>query len=355
MIRVLLLLLACGLVLPGCGEEAPPVEPAPAKEAPEPPADGSEPDKTVEPGASAFRLDEEPDAVKHDLNLKVFKKGVPLPDPRDAIPAFMSPQFLAAENYEMRGKDQRVIVVRVGEAVHAYPIYILDLHELVNDTVGERPVLVSWCPLCGSAVVYGRKVGENVLTFGVSGYLYQSDVLMYDHQTESFWSQLQFEAVAGPMTGTKLDVLPSRMMTFAALKQRHPEASVLMGDPEMWKRGTYNRTPYPGYADSNRIWFPVRPKSKLLRVKAEVIGVVRPGGVRAYALKGLRNLERPLKDKLGNETLTITYDAEADDARVQNAAGRELFHVRLFWFAWFAFHPDTDVWRGAGQRIVSER
>ncbi len=194
-----------------------------------------------------------------------------------------------------------------------------------------------------------------MLTFGESGYLYQSDVLMYDHQTESFWSQLQLAAVAGPMTGTKLDVLPSRMMTFAALKDRHPDASVLRGEPEMWKRGAYKRSPYSGYADSNRIWFPVRPKSKLLRVKAEVIGVVRPGGTRAYALRGLRDLERPLKDKLGDELLTVSYDAEADDVRVKDSAGREVIHVRLFWFAWFAFHPDTDVWRGAGQRIVSER
>ena len=142
------------------------------------------------------------------------------------------------------------------------------------------------------------------------------------------------------------------MLRFDVLKKRHPGASVLMEDPEMWSRGSYKRSPYPGYTESERIWFPVGKKSKLLHPKAEVIGVVREGGLRAYAMAGLRQLAKPLTDTLGDETLTVTYDAEADEVRIRDAKGQEVIHYRLFWFAWYAFYKETDLWRGAGQRIV---
>ncbi len=321
-------LLVCALLLlAGCGESK-----APPAQAAAPPA-----------GVSAFRLAQEPDAVKHSIPLAFFRKGVQAPDPRDSIPALFDPVFVAAREARHVPDDARVIVVEVERDARAYPLAFLDRHELVNDRIGGVPVLVSWCPLCGSAVAYEREVDGQLLTFGVSGYLYRSDVLMYDHQTESFWSQLHQGAVAGPFTGAALTVIPSQVTSLEAFRRARPAGKVLRGAAGMLPPAAYRRSPYAGYADTPKIWFPVGPIRDELPVKAEVIGVVQGTQAWAVPLDALRAAGGERRVDLGGTTLTFAYDPAGDGVRVLDAEGSAVHHVRLFWFAWQAFHPKTRV------------
>ncbi len=162
--------------------------------------------------------------------------------PRDGIPSIDEPKFLSVLDSDyLRDGDQIFGFVEKGDA-RAYPLRILVWHEIVNDTVGGRPIAVTYCPLCGTCMVFDRRTDEGELTFGVSGLLFNNDVLMYDRQTESLWSQLKMEAVAGPQVGQKMRWLASEQMTWAAWKERYPDSKVL--SRESGYGGNYLSSPY---------------------------------------------------------------------------------------------------------------
>jgi hypothetical protein len=144
--------------------------------------------------------------------------------PKDAIPSIDDPEF--GEEYFGDSDDEMIVVERDGEA-RAYPVRILHYHEIVNDELGDEPVAVTWCPLCGSAVAYERTVGERVLTFGVSGKLADDDLVMYDRETESEWKQSLGECIAGELEGTTLRVHPASMVSRATFRERYPDGVVL--------------------------------------------------------------------------------------------------------------------------------
>jgi len=324
---LILLLLGIGSCLAGCGRE----EPAP------PPPGGPK-------GASAFRLAVAAHEVEHSIPLEFFRNGIGKPDPRDVIPALFDPQFAAARDVRYLPDEARVIVLEIERDARAYPLAFLDRHELVNDLVGGVPVLISWCPLCGSSVVYEREVEGQLLTFGVSGYLYRSDVLMYDHQTESFWSQLHQGAVAGPQTGTPLTVIPSRVTSLDAFRRERPAGKVLRGGTGMLPPAAYGRSPYAGYADSPRIWFPVGTLRDDLPPKAEVIGLAQGGDSCAFPLDVLaRAPEGVTRHVVGGKRFTLLHDAVGRSVSVRDDEGTPVAATRLFWFAWQAFHPRTRV------------
>ncbi|MFC4358799.1 DUF3179 domain-containing protein [Halobium salinum] len=163
--------------------------------------------------------------------------------PRDAIPSVDDPSFVT--DYDGRADDEVIVVDVVdaavaddtadaadgGEVARAYPVRYLHYHEIVNDRVGDVPVAVTWCPLCGSAVVYDRRVsgeGESrILEFGVSGKLADDDLVMYDRETESEWKQSLGRCIAGPLEGHELDVLPASLTTWGRFRETHPEGVVL--------------------------------------------------------------------------------------------------------------------------------
>ncbi|MCK5440086.1 MAG: DUF3179 domain-containing protein, partial [Gemmatimonadetes bacterium] len=150
--------------------------------------------------------------------------------PRDGIPALMSPAFeLAGEVEWLRPQDRLLALERDGEA-KAYPLRILNWHEIVNDDVGGEPIVVTYCPLCGTGMAFDPHVGDQRLDFGVSGLLYNSDVLMYDRQTESLWSQIEREAVTGTLRGERLELKPLIHTTWAHWREQHPNGLVLSRD-----------------------------------------------------------------------------------------------------------------------------
>jgi hypothetical protein len=126
--------------------------------------------------------------------------------PRDGIPAIDRPQFVSAARAGLRA-DDRILGLAFNGVTRAYPVRILNWHEVVNDRFGEVPVAITYCPLCGTGVAFDARLGERVLDFGVSGLLYNSDVLLYDRGTQSLWSQSMQLAVTGPLKGTRLQAL----------------------------------------------------------------------------------------------------------------------------------------------------
>ena len=196
--------------------------------------------------------------------------------------------------------------------------------------------------------MYDRTIKNKELTFGVSGLLHESNVLFYDHQTESLWSQLREESVTGEMTGTKLKAIPSVTTTWKAWREQHPDTLVLSTQTGFQR--DYSRSPYMAYAKSPHPMFPVKHKDARLDPKEKVLGVSLGEARKAYPLKLLREHKGPIEDRIGNKAVKILYDPEADSARVIDANSGELLpSVVAYWFAWATFHPDTPVYTATAQ------
>ncbi|MEQ1803314.1 MAG: DUF3179 domain-containing protein [Gammaproteobacteria bacterium] len=262
---------------------------------------------------------------------------------RDGIPALLNPDFVTARKATFLGADDRVIGLQLGGVAKAYPIRILNYHEIVNDRVGSTPVAVTFCPLCGTGVVFRADPGGQPRTFGVSGLLYNSNVLLYDHQSESLWSQLMYQAISGPARGARLTTLPAEHTTWGAWRQAHPDTLVL--EPPRTSGRNYDVDPYPGYATSARIWSPVSHQDKRYPSKAVIVGVLLGDTAKAYPFVELPTGIQRIDDVINDTPITLEYDHASTSARVLDASGDELPSVTAYWFAWFAFHPETLVYQ----------
>jgi hypothetical protein len=263
--------------------------------------------------------------------------------PRDGIPAIDRPVFVAASGARHLRDDDLVVSFSHGGETRAYPLRILVWHEIVNDTVGGRPVAVTYCPLCGTAMVFDRRTGQRTLTFGVSGLLYQSDVLMYDRQSDSLWSQLAMKSVTGPLAGTEITWLASEHLTFGAWRVKHPEGRVLSARTGFQR--DYSAWPYEDYEASDRTMFPVARHRADLSNKAWVVGLVSGGNALAFPLNRLPS-GQPVPAVGGESRVELTFDAASESVRVRDAdTGEAVPSVKAYWFAWQAFYPKTKVWR----------
>jgi hypothetical protein len=261
---------------------------------------------------------------------------------RDGIPALDRPRFLAASQADFLDGEDRVLgLVRNGEA-KAYPIPIMNWHEIVNDVVGGEQIAVTYCPLCGTGVAFSSSVDGRSLNFGVSGLLFNSDVLLYDRETESLWSQLLKKAVTGPLKGRALQALPLTHTTWRAWRREHPGTRVLSTDTG--HRRDYHRDPYGGYAQERGLYFPVSAQSRRYHPKELVLGMEIGGRFKAYPFAELsRSAKREIRDNFNGRELRVEFDRVNASARAYDAAGKQLPAVTGFWFAWYAFHPDTAV------------
>jgi hypothetical protein len=257
---------------------------------------------------------------------------------RDGIPALDHPPFLPHAEAPWKDADLVLGVAWRGEA-RAYPIAILDWHELVNDTLGGRPILVSYCPLCGTGIVFDRRVEGAARSFGVSGLLYRSDLLMYDRETESLWSQIAAEAVTGPSLGRRLALLRSRIERLGEWKRVHPETSVLSRETGYGR--DYARSPYAGYADSPRLAFPA-PLDRRYHPKMPTLGLrVEGGEARAYPALEVVRAGGVVREQFDGRPVRVAFDSEDQVFRVVAPDSVEV--VQGYWFAWAAFHPDASV------------
>lgn len=269
--------------------------------------------------------------------------------PKDGIPAIDRPKFVGADQAGLGDSDRVLGVALKGEA-RAYPVRILNWHEIVNDRLGDRAVAITYCPLCGTGMAFDAMIGQGpahdrrAASFGVSGLLYNSDVLLYDRATQSLWSQILRTAVSGPMKGTRLEAVPLSHTSWADWRRRHPQTRVLSTDTGFVR--DYGRDPYAGYENMQRLMFDVEHRDDRFPLKEWVLGVEVEASYKAYPFSVLARVAGPdgeVTDKIAGRPITIRFDARHRTAEAFDAEGNVWPSTMAFWFAWIAFHPDTEV------------
>ncbi len=271
-----------------------------------------------------------------------IKKGGP---PRDGIPSIDQPHFITAEEVDFLSDDELVLGINIDGTQRAYPIRILNFHEIVNDQFGEQAIALTYCPLCGSGIAFDAQVDGRKLDFGVSGLLYNSDVLLYDRQSESLWSQILSSAVSGHYSGTQLQTIPLTQTTWSDWKQQHPSTQVL--SKQTGFDIDYNRKVYEGYELREDLMFPVNQKSDLLSNKEKIIGIEIEGKFKAYPFSAFEKSEGEVIDYFMGKELKIIYDSTSGSARIFNNKGELMKATTMYWFAWYAFHPNTYLYSGS--------
>ncbi|NCN41319.1 DUF3179 domain-containing protein [bacterium] len=279
------------------------------------------------------------DGVKHSIPLNEILSGGP---GKDGIPSIDDPKFISAKDADFLKDSDPGLGLTVEGENRFYPYRILVWHEIVNDTIQGKLVLVTYCPLCATGIVFERKVDGAEQEFGVSGKLWQSNLLMYNRaqseSEESLWSQVLGEAVLGTHTGKKLSVISSDIIRWSDWRKAHPDTKVLSQDTGALR--SYGLDPYEDYYTSESVSFGASFRDERLYPKALVHGVEIDGKYKAYADERLKGGEIGI---FAGKNITITR-TEIGGVRFE-ADGEPLTSIPSFWFSWLAVHPETELYK----------
>jgi len=263
--------------------------------------------------------------------------------PKDGIPALTYPKVEPGNLGSTWLNDEDFVLGIVVEGhARAYPVRILNWHEIVNDRIGKKQFVITYCPLCGSGLAFDTR-GQ----FGVSGLLYQSDVLLYDRKTETLRSQLMMQAVAGPRMGEPLKTFPLTHTTWLAWHKKHPQTTVLSRHTGYYR--DYNRNPYGDYGKSRGVYFPVRNRDDRLHPKTWVIGLNMDGASRAWNISAIKQAGE-IHETWNHHDLIIRNRKGIVEI-VDASTGKPVNSVVLYWFAWATFHPDTSLYTGKSSQV----
>lgn len=265
--------------------------------------------------------------------------------PRDGIPAISEPNYVLANEAAFMKPDDVILGFKIDNKAFAYPRHILNWHEVVNDDVGGKAFVISYCPLCGSGMAFSSNVGDQRLSFGVSGLLYNNDLLFYDHQAESLWSQIERRAISGDFAGSELKQLLLEHTSWEAWRKKHPDTKVL-SENQGFKRN-YRHDPYTGYDTSSQVFFKtLRKAPSEFHSKEKVLGLTIGQQSKAYPFSELRkNGAISFVDQLAGINYKVVWNANAGSATIESLNGEVLTPTVAFWFAWYNFHPETQVFR----------
>lgn len=280
------------------------------------------------------------DGTKHSIPLDEILSGGP---GKDGIPSIDNPVFISAkESSFLNNTDPGVGLVVKGES-RFYPYRILVWHEIVNDTIQGEPVLITYCPLCATGIVFERVVAGVEQEFGVSGRLWRSNLLMYnranDEKSESLWSQVLGEAVLGVNTGEKLTVVPSDIVRWADWKKLHPDTKILSANTGAVR--DYGRDPYEDYYTSESVSFGASFSDTRLHPKALVAGIEINGKYKSYSIEALKVGET--RDTFEGKDVVVSKDSAGRIA--VTASGERVTHIPSFWFSWLSVHPETELFK----------
>ncbi|MDX1736957.1 MAG: DUF3179 domain-containing protein [Alphaproteobacteria bacterium] len=286
------------------------------------------------------------DFSKRNVEMSEIISGGP---GRDGIPPIDNPKFIPiSQNTEVLLSEPVISVIINGEE-KAYPLRILMWHEIVNDTVGNIPVAVTYCPLCNAAIVFDRRVKDHLLTFGTTGNLRNSDLVMWDRQTESWWQQFSGIAIIGELTNTELDIIPSRLESLAKFQERAGiKAKILV--PNDRKLRQYGVNPYTRYDGGYPFLYKgdlpkdIKPLTRVISLKD------KKEAWSINLLRKLRKLELPdgtiIEWSEGqNSALDTNWIANGKDVGniVVTRNGEDQIYFVDFAFAFYAFHPDAPI------------
>ncbi|MGD2134927.1 MAG: DUF3179 domain-containing protein [Gemmatimonadales bacterium] len=341
------------------------------------------------------------DFSQHTVPLEEIVPGGP---PKDGIPAIDDPRFVSAEEADGWLDDREpVVLVTRGTAVKAYPLQILIWHEIVNDEIDGIPIVVTYCPLCNTALAFDRRFDGRLLDFGTTGRLRHSDLVMYDRQTESWWQQATGEGIVGRYAGERLRFISAPLVSWETVKDTHPDARVLSRDtgfPSYRRR--YGTSPYAGYDDPGggpwQRFFRRRTDDRLPAME-RVVAVSVDEETVAYPFSALAE-RRVIHDEVENRpivvlwapgtasavdqtrigdgrdvgasgvfdrrlgTRTLTFEAAGDGrwrdretgstwnvlghattGELEGSRLEPVTHGNHFWFAWAVFKPETRIVR----------
>jgi hypothetical protein len=317
----------------------------------------ADPSKTeLPPEASQFAAEGwKTDFARHDVPLSEFQSGGP---PKDGIPAIDEPRFVPVSEVDFLRPQEPVIELIVQGQARAYPLQILIWHEIVNDTVAGVPVAVTFCPLCNTAIVFDRRVGDRVLDFGTTGKLRHSDLVMYDRQTESWWQQFGGTALVGDLAGTRLERVPARIVAWRGFLTQHADGLVL--SRETGHERSYGANPYEGYddVDSSPLFPVANDEDERLPPKERVVFIERGDDAVVIPYPTLER-KRVVRVIVGGERLVVRFRDGPVSAldRAAIAEGREVGAAEVladgrlvefdepFWFVVAAFRPDARIVR----------
>jgi len=261
---------------------------------------------------------------------------------KDGIPAITNPKFTSITEAKKWLKDDADgIVVTVGRTTRFYPYNIVVWHEIVNDIIKETPLVVTFCPLCGSAIVFDAIIDGKAEQFGVSGKLYESNLLMYDKTTESLWSQIISEAVVGDKTGQKLSVYPSQVISFKQAYLKYPSMDVL--SKETGYNRNYKVSPYGDYDTNDEIYFPISINDTRLPAK-EIMYIVNVGDTSIAFKRNALSESKTAIVLVNNKKITAQIiDGEIE---VKDDSGKIIPGYTAMWFSWAIHHQkDGIVWQ----------
>lgn len=290
--------------------------------------------KKMEPMNPDIRL---PD-LKTDFNKTIIDTSKILSGGpgKDGIPALNDLKFTDIASADFP-EESLGILVRYDNEVRYYPYSILVWHEIVNDNIGDNYFSATFCPLCGTGIVYNREVGDEILEFGVSGRLFESNLLMYDKKTESLWSQARGEAVVGYYTGTELEVLPMQLIPFSLVKEKYPDAKILSKKTGYLRN--YSFYPYGNYDANDDIYFPTSDFDDKFTPK-EIMFVI-PVGDKSVVVAN-KNVEEgeKISKKVNGEILEVEKTGGEVFAKLNNKPVPGYYEM---YFSWSIHHKDDGV------------
>jgi hypothetical protein len=278
------------------------------------------------------------DGTKYIVDPSKLRSGGP---PPDGIPSIDRPVFESVQEADSWLDDDDLVVVLIrGDVVRMYPLDILVWHEIVNETIDGEPILITYCPLCGSAIAFSREIEGKAVEFGTSGKLYNSNLVMYDRLTDTYWTQIEGKAIVGELTGMKLEPISIDTVAWGVWKSIHPEAEVLSRVTGHSRR--YGVDPYGSYYSNLSVWFPVENEDGRLHPKEVIFGIEVNGEYKAYPEREVLG-SGLIEDVVGGEAVMIAEDGNGV-VRITKSNGEEVVKERDFWFAWVAFHPETALY-----------
>ena len=283
-----------------------------------------------------------PDGTKYIIHPSKFLSGGP---GKDGIPSIDNPKFISAKDANWLSDDELGLGIVHKNEARFYPFRILVYHEIVNDFIQSDPILVTYCPLCFTGIGFIREINNEPVEFGVSGKLYNSELVMYDRKTDSYWPQTLGKAVLGPSTGKTIKKIPTDTVKWGDWKNVHLDTKVLSKDTG-FLRNYDGSNPYGKKGDFTDInlQFPLENKDSRLDAYEIVYGIEVNDKFKAYKKT---DVEQKLKieDTVGEEKIIIEFDKNLKSARAYKESGNQIVTDTLFWFAWAAFHPETELYK----------
>lgn len=320
---------------------------------------------------------------------ELIVNGGPQPD---GIPSIDNPKFIQIQKAEEFLEDSDLVVgLNINGDIRAYPLQILVWHEIVNDKVGNTPVAVTYCPLCFTNQVFNRTMNDGqILEFGTSGKLYNSNLVMYDRTTKSLWSQAMAQGIGGTFAGIKLERIPFDVAYWKEWKQLYPDSKVLSTDTGSTR--PYGADPYGDYYTNGEILFPVSNSDNRVGLKEIVIGLENKGQYKAFKLQEIEDkkvinnqvngkpivlfslhpfMARVYDPVVNGQTLEFNYnikDKKFVDKQTNSMwnfdgksisgqmKGKQLTRLSFdegFWFEWVAFHPKTELYDSSNNDVKS--